>query len=160
MNVDDNEVNTMAIEERTHTALHVLKGAVQKILGAKWTAGVYERNFHGRLTVRFDRKPTDDELTLIEKEANSKIMENAIVEELDMDRVEAERRWGDAIYDLFPLPPSITKLQILHIINWNVNACNKTHTKTTGEIGHLKIVKTRYRRARQLLEISFDINSS
>jgi len=148
----------MAIEVRTHTALHVLKGAVQKVLGAEWTAGVYEKGHHGRLTVRFDRKPTDEELTQIEKEANIKMREDALIEELELDRAEAEKRWGDAIYDLFPLPPSITKIQILHINNWNVNACNRTHTKTTGEIGSLRIVKTRYRPSKQLLEISFEIS--
>ncbi len=147
----------MSVEVRTHTALHVLKGAVVKVLGAKWTASVYVKGSHGRLTVQFGRKPTPEEVALIEEEANKKIREDAPVEELEMERSEAESRWGDAIYDLFPLPASITRLKILHIPGWNVNACNKAHTKTTGEIGSLRIVKTRYRRSKQLLEISFNI---
>ena len=148
----------VSVEVRTHTALHVLKGAVMKVLGAKWTAGVYVKGSHGRLTLQFGRKPTDEELALIEEEANKKIKEDAVVEELEMDRAVAEERWGDAIYDLFPLPASITRLKVLHIPGWNVNACNKAHTKTTGEIGSLRIVKTRYRPTKQLLEISFDIS--
>ncbi|MFQ6053308.1 MAG: alanyl-tRNA editing protein [Candidatus Bathyarchaeia archaeon] len=148
----------MSVEVKTHTALHVLKGAAARVLGAKWTAGVYVKGSHGRLTVQLDRKPTPEELTRVEEEANAKIGEDLPVEEIDMDRAEAERRWGDAIYDLFPLPASLTRLRILHIPGWNVNACNEEHTGTTGEIGSIKIVKTRYRASRGLLEISFDIS--
>jgi alanyl-tRNA synthetase len=145
------------IETRTHTALHVLKGAAAKILDAKWTAGVYVKENHGRLTLQYDRKPTPEELTKIEGLANSKILEDAPLEVTDIDRKDAEERWGDAIYDLFPLPPTITRLTILHIPNWNVNACNREHTASTAEIGHLTITKTRYRANKKLLELSYDI---
>ena len=144
-------------EVKTHTALHVLKGAVQRVLGAKWTAGVYVNGSHGRLTVQFERKPTDDEFSMIEEEVNMKIRENAPVETLDMGRKEAEQRWGDAIYDIFPLPASITSVKILHIPGWNVNACKEAHTRTTGEIGRLEITDKRYRASKQLLELSFEI---
>ena len=147
----------MSVEVRTHTALHVLKGAVVKVLGAKWTAGVAVDGSHGRLTVRFDRKPTDEELAEMEELANAKIREDAPVEELELDRAEAEVRWGEAIYDLFPLPASITRLKVFHLPGWNVNACNKEHTRTTGEIGSLKISKARFRGNKKQLEISFDI---
>ncbi|MEM3832098.1 MAG: alanyl-tRNA editing protein [Thermoprotei archaeon] len=142
---------------RTHTALHVLKGAVQVVLGAKWTASVYVEGKHGRLTVQFDRKPTDEEISRIEELANKKILENQSIEELEIDRSEAERVWGDRIYDLFPLPPGVIRVKILHIKDWNVNACKSNHCKTTGEIGGIKIEKVRFRPAKQLLEISFDV---
>ena len=56
-------------EVRTHTALHILKGAVVKILGkeAMWTASTYVNGKHGRLTVQFNRKPTVDEVKSIEE---------------------------------------------------------------------------------------------
>lgn len=149
----------MPVEVKTHTALHILKGAIQKVLGAKWTSGVYVNGSHGRLVVQFDRKPDDAEILRIEEEANRKISENTPIEELTLDRVEAERRWGDSIYDLFPLPPSITRINILHIQGWNVNACKAQHTKTTGEIGGLRIVKTRYRQAKRLFEVTFEIQN-
>jgi len=147
----------VTIEERTHTALHVLKGAAVKVLGARWTAGVYVKDNHGRLTLQFDRKPTAEEVTRIEELANSKIREDSPVEVTDMGRAEAEELWGDAIYDLFPIPPSITRLSILNIPDWNVNACDKQHTPTTAEIGRLTITKTRHRATKRLLEISYDI---
>ncbi len=147
----------MSVEVRTHTALHVLKGAVQRVLGAKWTAGVHVEGSHGRLTVQFDRRPSGDEVILIEEEANRKIREDAPVEELVMDRAAAEERFGDAIYDLFPIPSSIKRLKILYIKDWNVNACKEIHTASTGEIGAIKLGKVRYRASKRLLEIPFEV---
>lgn len=146
-----------SIEVRTHTALHILKGAASKVLGVKWTAGTFVDGSHGRLAIQLNRKPLDEEISRIETETNLKIKEDAEIEELQLDRVEAEKLWGNSIYDLFPIPAHITNLRILHIPNWNVNACKEIHTKTTGEIGPLRIVKTRYLPAKELLEISFDI---
>ncbi len=147
----------MSFEVRTHTALHVLKGAVVRVLGAKWTAGVSVNGSHGRLTVQFDRKPTEEEVSKIQEEANAKIEEDAAIEIHEMERSEAEKRWGDLVYDLFPLPASIKRLSVFNLPGWNVNACNKEHTTTTGEIGPLRITKTRFRAKKGLLEISFDI---
>jgi alanyl-tRNA synthetase len=147
----------LTIEIRTHTALHVLKGAAAKVLGARWTAGVHVKGSHGRLTLQFDRKPTPEEVVQIEELVNSKILDDAPVEVTDMERRAAEELYGDAIYDLFPIPSSITRLSILHIPDWNVNACNKQHTPTTAEIGRLTITKTRHRATKGLLEISYDI---
>ncbi|RLI13876.1 MAG: alanyl-tRNA editing protein, partial [Candidatus Hecatellales archaeon] len=61
------------------------------------------------------------------------------------------------IYDLFPIPEHVKTLSILVIEGWNVNACNKEHTKTTGEIGNIKLGKPRFRQAKQLLELPFDV---
>ena len=76
-------------EVRTHTAVHVLKGAVQQVLGAKWTTSVFASGTHGRLTVQFDRKPTDEEVARIEQAANGKVLEGAEVVEFEMEKTEA-----------------------------------------------------------------------
>ena len=144
---------------KTHTALHVLKGAVVKVLGeeAKWTASVYVNGSHGRLTVKFNRKPSKEEIKEIEKLANEKIKENVPILVYELPREEAERRFGEDMYDLFPIPEEVKTLRVVVIEGWNVNACNKEHTKTTGEIGEIKIRKVRFRKSRELLEISFDV---
>ncbi|WP_456421865.1 alanyl-tRNA editing protein [Thermococcus sp.] len=147
------------MEVRTHTALHVVKGAVVKVLGekAKWTASTYVRGNRGVLVVKFDRKPTLEEVREIERLANEKVKENVPVQIYKLPREEAERRFGEDMYDLFPIPPEVKTLKVVVIENWNVNACNKEHTSTTGEIGEIKIRKVRFRRSKGLLEISFDI---
>ena len=147
------------IETKTHTALHIVKGAVVKVLGekAKWTASVYVSGNHGRLTVKFDRKPTPEEIAEIERLANEKVKENVPIHVYELPREEAERRFGEDMYDLFPIPPEIKTLKVVVIENWNVNACNKQHTKTTGEVGEIKIKKVRFRKSKELLEISFDV---
>jgi alanyl-tRNA synthetase len=144
-------------EVKAHTALHIVKGAVRKVLGAKWTASVYVSGSHGRLTVKFDRKPTDEEVRRIEELANEKVRENAPVKVYTLPREEAERLFGDEMYDLFPVPEHVKALSVLVIEGWNVNACNKGHTQTTGEVGAIKLGKLRFREAKRLLEIPFDV---
>jgi alanyl-tRNA synthetase len=139
--------------------VHVVKGAVQKVLGAKWTASVYVSGPHGRLTVQFERKPTEEELARIEQAANEKIASGAEVLEFEMERQEAEGHFGDAIYDLFPLPKDVTMLKIVRIPDWNVNCCNERHVDNTMQIGRVKLGKPRFRNSRKELELEFDLVS-
>ncbi|MFH1276135.1 MAG: alanyl-tRNA editing protein [Candidatus Woesearchaeota archaeon] len=145
----------MARNPKTHTSLHILKGAVQKILGATLTTGVHEENEKGLLTVAFDRKPTDEEMKQVQDEVDKKIEENVPIEIFEMDRSEAEEKFGERIYDKFIVPPHITKLKIAQIKDWNINCCACGHTQTTGEVGKIKITKFKFRNAKQQLEISF-----
>ena len=148
----------MSSEElRTHSALHVVKGAVQKVLGAKLTASVYVSGNHGRLTVQFDRKPTDEELARIEQAANEKVAEGAEVLEFEMEKDEAEGHFGDAIYDLFPVPRGVTRLKIVRIPDWNTNCCNERHVENTLQVGKVKLGNPRFRNSKRELEIEFDL---
>jgi alanyl-tRNA synthetase len=144
---------------RAHTALHIVKGAVVKVLGeeAKWTASTYVKGNRGVLVVKFNRKPTGEEIAKIEHLANEKVKENVPIEVYELPREEAERRFGEEMYDLFPVPPEVKTLRVVVIDGWNVNACNKEHTKTTGEVGKIKIRKVRFRQSKGLLEISFKV---
>ena len=144
-------------EVRTHTAAHVVKGAVANVLRAKWTASVYVSGKHGRLTVQFDRKPTDEEMRLIEEAANGKVKEGVEVAEFEMDRSEAEGHFGDLIYDLFPVPNRVTRLRIVRIPDWNVNCCAERHVENTAQIGRIKLGKPRFRKSRNELELEYDL---
>jgi len=144
-------------ELRTHSAVHVMKGAVQRVLGAKLTSSVYVSGSHGRLTVQLDRKPTDDELARIEQAANDKVAEGAEVLEFEMEKEEAEGHFGDEIYDLFPVPSGVTRLKIVRIPDWNVNCCNERHVENTLQIGRIKLGKHRFRNSKRELEIEFDL---
>jgi alanyl-tRNA synthetase len=147
----------VSLEARTHTALHVVKGALAKTLGVQWTTGVAVDGGHGRIAVEFDRKPTDEEMAKTQRLVDLKIGEDAPIEALEMSRRDAEARFGDLIYDKFPLPESIQMLRVFHLPGWNVNACNKDHTRTTGEVGKVTITKIRYRGGKGVLEVSFDV---
>ncbi len=151
-------------EVRAHSALHVVKGAVVRVLGegARWTASTYVSGRHARLTVKFDRKPSPDEVRAIEELANRKAAEGLIFETVTMPREEAERIYGDEIYDLFPVPSHVRELTIVIVRDvdggvWNINACSKQHVHSSRCIGRIRIGKVRFRRSKQLLEIPFDV---
>jgi alanyl-tRNA synthetase len=149
----------MKPEVRAHTALHIIKGAIVKVLGedAKWSTSANVNGLHGRIAVEFNRKPTEDEIKEIEILANKKVEEDADIEILEMSRKKAEERWGDWIYDKWPLPEHIQQVKVFHLPDWNVNLCGYEHPKTTGSVGKIKIVKTRFRNSKQVLEVSYDI---
>ena len=149
----------MSSEEiRAHSGLHVLKGAIVRVLGSEKTASVYISGGHGRLAVRYERKPTEEEMKNIEKAANEKIAEGAEVLEFEMEKAEAEGHFGDVIYDLFPLPPGASRLHIVRIPDWNINCCNERHVENTLQIGKIKLGKARYRNSKKELEIEFDLD--
>ena len=97
----------MIKNSKIDSALHVLKGAAQKVLGTALTTSVYEEGDQGRLTVECNQKPTDEEILQIEEEANQKIQENISIATLEMDRTKAETQFGKIIYDKFPVPSHI-----------------------------------------------------
>jgi alanyl-tRNA synthetase len=142
---------------RTHSALHVLKGAVQSVLGAKWTASTNVAGTHGRLTVQFERAPTREELERIGKAANQKVAEGAEILEFEMDRDEAEKHFGDQIYDLFPIPASVARLKLVRIPDWNINCCLERHVDNTSLVGAIRMAKPRFRNSRRELEIEFEL---
>ena len=144
-------------ETRTHSGLHVVKGAVERVLGGRKTTSVYASGRHGRLTVQSERKPMDQEMARIEQLANEKVAEGAEVLEFEMEKQEAEGHFGDAIYDLFPVPAGETRLKIVRIPEWNVNCCNERHVENTLQVGSLKLGRPRFRNARKELEIEFDL---
>ena len=134
-----------------------MKGAAERVLGVRKTASVYVSGGHGRLTVQYERKPTEEEMKNIEKAANEKIAEGAEVLEFEMEKSEAEGHFGDVIYDLFPLPPGASRLHIVRIPEWNINCCNERHVENTLQIGRIKLGRARYRNSRKELEIEFEL---
>ncbi len=147
------------IEVRTHTALHVLKGAVVKVLGneAMWTASTYVSGNRGRLVVQFTRKPSIEEIDKIFELANLKIREDVPIKVLHLARSEAEEIFGKIIYDLYPVPGEVDTLQVVVIDGWNINACSKEHLRSTGGVGRVRLRKWRFRGSKKLLELSFEV---
>ncbi|EZQ04738.1 alanyl-tRNA editing protein AlaX [Candidatus Acidianus copahuensis] len=147
----------MSEEVRTHSALHVIKGALRKVLGVKWTAGTYVNGLHGRIEVKSSYKPTKEDIEKVIEESNKKIVEGSPIIIEKLPRKEAEKKYGDEIYDLFPVPAEVNELKIIIIPEWNINACSKNHVSDIKEIGNIVLSDWRYRNTKGLLEISFDI---
>ncbi len=135
----------------------MLKGAAQKVLGTNLTASVYVSGERGRLTVQSVRKPTQEEMRRVEQEANAAIGEGAELLEFEMEREEAEKHFGEAIYDLFPVPKEVPLLSIVRIPDWNVNCCKEKHVENTSQIGEIKLEGTRFRNNKHVLGISFHL---
>jgi len=142
-------------EFRTHSALHVLKGAVVAVLGPRKTASTHVSGTHGTLTILMERKPTPEEVADIEAAANRKVAENAEVLQFKMEKAEAEAHFGTAMYDVFPVP-DVKLLTVVRITDWEVNCCSAKHIDTTGELAAIKIDAVRFREARGLLELEFN----
>jgi len=77
-----------------------------------------------------------------------------------MKRTEAEERYKNKvnntfIYDKFPVPASITELNIIEIPEWNVNCCKGPHVKNTSDLGALLILQNKFRPKKNEWEIKF-----
>ena len=124
---------------RHHTGVHVLLGALRRVLGDHvWQAGAEKTPEKARLDVTHYELPSRDEIKRIEELANKAILERIQVKPRVMDRNEAERIYGMRLYQGgVPLSP---KIRVLEIGDWDVEACFGTHVLNTSEIGSIKIV--------------------
>jgi alanyl-tRNA synthetase len=148
----------MAQEEvRAHTAAHVLKGAAQRVIAARKTASTSVEERHGWLSFQLDRKPTAEELRLVEEAANREIAKGVDVTEFEMERQEAELQFGDGIYDTSPGPSASALLRIVRIPEWTTGCCSERHVDNTSLIGPLKLGKARFRNSKKELELEFEL---
>jgi alanyl-tRNA synthetase len=140
-------------EVRAHSAVHVLKGAVTKVLGPKRftfaQAGVLKMTSEGA--------PTKQEVGKIEAAANRKIAEDAEILEFSMEREEAEGHFGTGIYDFAPAPLPDSLLKIVRIPDWDVSYCPQAHVESTGSIGAIRIDSTSFDEAGREVELRFHL---
>ncbi len=123
-----------------HTATHLLLGALRKVLGAHvWQAGAEKTEKRARLDVTHFKLPTREEIRKIEELVNEMISKGVEVRTSEVDRNEAEERYGYVLYQGgVPLTP---KIRVVEIPGWDVEACFGTHVRNTSELGAFKIVK-------------------
>ncbi len=123
-----------------HTATHIVLAAARSVLGRHvWQAGAEKDVDKARLDITHHKALTEEELKLIEREANRIVELNIDVRTCYMDRNEAEAKYGFTLYQGgVPLGP---KIRIVEIPNVDVEACFGTHVSRTGELGGIKIIK-------------------
>ena len=123
---------------RLHTATHLLNAALKQILSPdvnqKGSNITPERL---RFDFNFSRPMTQEEIKAVEDLVNEKIAENipVVFEEMPYDKARAEgivgvfdNKYGDVV-------------KTYSIGNFSREMCGGPHAKSTGELGHFRIVK-------------------
>ncbi|HJJ38529.1 MAG TPA: alanine--tRNA ligase [Methanocorpusculum sp.] len=124
---------------RHHSGTHMVIRAAKEILGPHiHQAGSQLSPESARLDIRHYTHITDDELKRIEAYANKLVMENLPVEIAFKPRVEAEQKYGFALYQ-GGVPPG-KELRIVKM-GPEIEACAGTHCTSTGEIGPIKLLR-------------------
>ena len=124
-----------------HTGTHVLGGALRQVLGTHiWQAGAHKSIQGARLDITHYDNLTEEEIKQVEKTANKIISENINIDIQNMDRSEAESKYGFILYQGGACPGKT--IRTIRIGTHDVEACGGTHVKSTKEIGSIKILKT------------------
>jgi alanyl-tRNA synthetase len=142
-----------AAEVRAHSAVHVLKGAVVKVLGPR----KFVFGDAGVLKFQSEAAVSPQEVGKIEAAANRKIAEDAEMLEFNMERPEAEGHFGPGIYDLTPAPKAGALLKIVRIPEWDAGYCLRAHVESTGSIGAMRVDGARFDEARRETELRFHL---
>ncbi len=124
---------------RHHSGTHMIIHAAREVLGPHiHQAGSQLSPKSGRIDIRHYTHITDDELKRIEAYANKLVMQNLPVK-IDIEpRVEAEQKFGFALYQ-GGIPPG-KELRIVQI-GPEIEACAGTHCTSTGQIGPIKLLR-------------------
>ena len=150
------------------TALHIIKGAMVKALEiptARTTMSVHfsDTPFTGSITVGNCAEgklyKLDDAMKrVIEKYSNEIIAQNVpCTIHRDLKREDAEKQFGDEMYDYYPVPSKVKVINVLEIKGWNINCSNKTLCATTGELIALKVGKTKFNGNKKQLTVYFTV---
>lgn len=125
---------------RHHTATHVLLGSARKVLGDHvWQAGALKTSEYGRIDISHFKTINEEELAKIEMIANEKVLQGIPVIATEMDRKEAEKRYGFALYQ-GGVPVQKT-VRVIQIGDFDVQGCGGTHCTNTSQIGLIKIIR-------------------
>ncbi|MBR9678081.1 MAG: alanine--tRNA ligase [Nanoarchaeota archaeon] len=125
-----------------HTAVHVINGASRKILGNHvWQAGADKNTQRARIDITHYENPSPEQLKKIEVLANQIIKKSIPVQSFFLDKDLAEKKYGFRVYQGGAIPGS--KLRIIKIGNFDVEACGGTHVKNTRQVGEVKIVEVK-----------------
>ena len=127
---------------RHHTATHVILASAKEVLGDHiWQWGAQKGMEESRLDVSHYKSISRAELGEVEALANQAVMRNLPVKTFFLPRGEAERKYGFVIYQ-GGLVPGVT-IRIVEVEGLSVQACGGTHVSRTGEVGPIKIWRSK-----------------
>jgi alanyl-tRNA synthetase len=116
-----------------HTGQHILSAAFERVVGG---ATLSSHLGEERSDIEIDRPAIGwESVSAIERAANQIVWEDRAI----------ERHWvDDEGVKRFALrkPPKFSgRIRIVEIPEWDVSACGGTHTRRTGEVGVIKVVR-------------------
>ena len=130
-----------------HTATHLVSAAARAVLGKHaWQEGAKKSYDKAHIDIAHYEKLSDKQIEEIESKANSYIMNGIKVSAEEMDRKEAEAKFGFSIYQGHGTPSG--KLRIIQIRDLKGNlidaeACGGLHLGgKESEIGIIKIIRS------------------
>ena len=128
-----------------HTGQHILSAALERVLDA---ATLSSHLGEERSSIEIGRGETDwRRIERIEEAANRIVWENRPVA-LHWTDAEGAKRFA------LRKPPAVSgPIRIVEIPDWDVSACGGTHTRHTGEVGVIKVV--RWEKVRGNLRLEF-----
>ncbi len=123
-----------------HTATHIINGSSRQVLGPwVWQHSAFKEEDYGRIDITHFAHLTDAEVQKIEDAANEVVRMNLRVKNTFMPRQVAEEKYGFRLYQGGVVPGSLVR--VVDIGGWDIEACGGTHSRTTGEVGLVKITK-------------------
>jgi len=125
---------------RTHTALHCLSGVVftgyeAKVTGGNMEPGVARMDFElDSISVEFGRE--------VEEALNARLAEDRPVHAGFLPRAEALSDPDLIRTKVNLIPGSVDPIRVIEIEGIDKQADGGTHVRSTGEVGHVRVVKT------------------
>jgi alanyl-tRNA synthetase len=123
-----------------HTATHIINGSSRQVLGPwVWQHSAFKEEDYGRIDITHFSHLTDAEIQKIEDLANEIVRKDLRVKNTFMPRQVAEKKYGFRLYQGGVVPGKLVR--VVDIGGWDIEACGGTHSRTTGEVGLIKITK-------------------
>ncbi len=125
-----------------HTATHIINGAARKVLGKHvWQTGAHKSVELSRLDITHYSNLSREDIRTIEQIANETVLANLKINTMFLERSQAEQRYGFRLYQGGVVPGK--EIRIVEIPDFDVEACGGVHCEYTGEVGLIKILRTR-----------------
>ncbi|NLC69025.1 MAG: alanine--tRNA ligase, partial [Clostridiaceae bacterium] len=122
---------------RNHTATHLVHKALRNVLGEHVTqAGSLVEEERFRFDFTHFEPVSEEQLKLVEDEANSRILEDlpVVISEMGLD--EARKLGAMALFG----EKYDERVRVIKIGNYSMELCGGTHVNSTGKIGLIKIL--------------------
>lgn len=125
---------------RLHTTTHIVNFSARQVLGNHvWQNGSNLKPEFGTLDITHYDNVTLEQIFQIEKIANKVVFENKKVSIEELERSDAEKKYGFTIYQGGAIP--MKKLRVIKVLDSDVEACGGLHMLSTGGIGLIKIIE-------------------